>query len=155
MERGWGGDSIPGEGARVVVGCAGWSNFRPKQFFGENWKEEFSSVLNAYSKVFNFVEVNSTFYRLPKVETAERWRKEVGDNFLFSMKAPRTITHEKKFEGVERDLEEMLEVVDALDAFFILFQTPRSFRYSEEALEAIISTVETLPKGYIYGFELR
>lgn len=155
MERRGGGDSIEGKSDRIVVGCAGWSSFRPKLVYGENWKERFKSVLQAYSTVFNFVEINSTFYRLPKVETARRWRKEVGESFLFSMKAPRTITHEKKFEDVEDIVERMLEIAEALKAFFILFQTPKSFRFSEERLKRIVDLVTSLPKNYIYGFELR
>ena len=79
----------------------------------------------------------------------------MGESFLFSMKAPRTITHEKKFEDVEDVVERMLEVAEALKAFFILFQTPKSFRFSEERLKKIVDLVTSLPKDYIYGFELR
>ncbi len=155
MERGGGGDSIPGESNRIVVGCAGWSSFRPKLLYGEDWKERFRSVLQAYSSVFNFVEINSTFYRLPRVETARRWREEVGESFLFSMKVPRSITHEKKFKGIAEDVERMLEVAKALRTFFILFQTAKSFTFSEERLKLILDLLETLPKGFTYGFELR
>jgi len=155
VERGGGGDSITGEGDRVTVGCAGWSSFRPAKFFGPEWRNRFSSVLNAYAHVFNFVEVNSTFYKLPKVETAKRWRSEAGDNFLFSVKAHRSITHDKRFRNVEEDVEKLMEVVKAMDAFFVLFQTPRSFRFSEENLKALLDFYELLPEGFTYGFELR
>ena len=155
MERCGGGDSIEGEAGRYTVGCAGWSSFRPAKVFGTNWKERFSSVLNAYASVFRFVEVNSTFYRLPKRETAERWRKEAGKDFLFSLKAPKSITHEKKFEGVEKDLEAFLEVAEGVDAFFLLFQTPKSLKYSEELEERIAGLLSTLPSRFAVGLELR
>jgi len=135
-----------------VVGCAGWSSFRPSIIFGD-WKKKFSSVLEAYSNVFPFVEVNSTFYRRPRIETARRWRESVGEDFLFSVKAPKEITHVKKFRGV--DPEPLIEVASALRAFFILFQTPASYKYSPEEERAIKDFLSTLPKNFIYGFELR
>ncbi len=111
--------------------------------------------MNAYARLFNFVEVNSTFYRLPRPETAERWRREVGEEFLFSVKAPRTITHENCYRGVEDVTEEFLEVVRALKAFFVLFQSPKSFRFSEENLKAVTDYINSLPDRYTYGVEFR
>lgn len=135
-----------------MVGCAGWSSFRPSIIFGD-WRKRFSSVLEAYSNIFNFVEVNSTFYRLPRIDTVKRWRMSVGSDFLFSVKAPKEITHVKRFRDV--DPEPLIEVATALKAFFILFQTPASYKYSTEEEKIIKDFLSTLPDYFVYGFELR
>ncbi len=112
-------------------------------------------MLNAYARTFNFIEVNSTFYRFPRVETAQRWRREAGEGFKFSVKAHRSITHEKRFKNVEEEVEKLIEVSRALRAFFILFQAPRSFRFSEENLNNILDLLSIIPEDFVYGFELR
>jgi uncharacterized protein YecE (DUF72 family) len=123
------------------VGCCGWGFFRPKNFFGEKWKEKFRSVLQAYAKLFSCVEVNSTFYRIPKLQTVERWKEEakaVNENFEFTVKAFQGITHkeffsEKSFEWYEQ----MKAICRALDAKILLIQTPASFKPTQENIERL------------------
>jgi len=63
----------------VCIGAGGWGYF--------------SGGLASYAKAFRFVEVNSTFYRLPAIKDVSRWRRTVPPTFTFSVKAPRRITH--------------------------------------------------------------
>ncbi|MGC8586323.1 MAG: DUF72 domain-containing protein [Candidatus Micrarchaeia archaeon] len=117
----------------MIVGCCGWGFFAPKTFFGSAWKERFKSRLGAYSSLYDVVEVDSTFYSLPKIETAERWREEVPEGFEFVVKAPKSITHEKKFgKGSLDDFNSLMKIAKALRSDKILFQTPASFGYSKE-----------------------
>ncbi|MDN5358735.1 MAG: hypothetical protein PWP76_578 [Candidatus Diapherotrites archaeon] len=133
------------------VGTCGWGYFRPKTF----GITEYSSVLEAYSRLFDTVEVNSTFYRIPRASTAERWRKEVPDDFVFTVKMYRDVTHEKRFENVEEETEKILEVAKALRAPIILIQTPKSFKQTEENKRKVLGYLSTLPKTFRYALELR
>ncbi len=118
---------------KLIVGCCGWSGLRPKEFEIENWRGKFPSKLALYASLFPCVEVNSTFYRLPKVSTAEKWREEARsarEDFEFTVKVPRTITHDDRFKGDDslRAYEAVAEVALALDARILLFQTPKSLK---------------------------
>ena len=68
--------SMSGE---VFIGAGGWGYF--------------AGGLAAYVKAFQFTEVNTTFYRLPRLSDVDRWRRTVPATFVFSVKAPRQITH--------------------------------------------------------------
>jgi uncharacterized protein YecE (DUF72 family) len=65
-------------------------------------------LLIAYSKAFNFVEVNATFYEIPSLKRVEVWRKMVPSNFQFAVRANRVITHKHRFKPI-------LEVFEALE----------------------------------------
>jgi len=122
--------------ARVTVGCCGTGFFSPKAFFGEGWKEEYASALSAYAALFPLLEVNSSFYKLPQEETARRWLSDAraeNNEFEFTVKAFRGITHEQGFAG--KSLEyyaETKKVCSALKAKILLFQTPASFAPTAE-----------------------
>ena len=125
----------------IRIGCCGWSFFRPREYFGSDWKKDYASILQAYSSKFPLVEVNSSFYRIPQKKTAERWLKEArasDPEFEFTVKAFRGITHTEKFG---RDSLEMFDSVKAvcraLKARILLFQTAASFGPSAENLGAM------------------
>lgn len=74
------------------IGCAGWSlsSDLAVQFPGEG------SHLERYARVFNAAEINSSFYRPHQPQTYARWAASVPDDFRFSVKLPRSISHERK-----------------------------------------------------------
>lgn len=125
----------------LKLGCCGWSFFQPKQFYGPKWKNNLESVLQAYATLFDIVEVNSTFYKLPKVSTAERWRDQalqVNKNFEFVVKAFKGITHLQKFSDDSFELfEKVKTIARALEAKTILFQTPASFKPTEQNINKL------------------
>ncbi|MFW6110430.1 MAG: DUF72 domain-containing protein [Thermoproteota archaeon] len=55
----------------IIVGCCGYSYYRP----AKGWKERYDHKLQAYAAEYPSVEINSTFYKLPRVSTAEKWKK--------------------------------------------------------------------------------
>ncbi len=121
----------------IHIGCAGWNYFNVKRYFKN--PEKFKNKLEAYSELLDFVEINSTFYRIPRKTTVERWRKMVGNNFVFSIKSPRKITHELKFGGNSIDvLKEFLEVIEPLRAEIIIFQSPASFKPIKEYIKRAV-----------------
>ena len=131
---------------KIKVGCCGWGFFNPKRFVDENWKERYKSTLQAYASLFDVVEVNSTFYRIPKVSTAEKWKeeaREVNEDFEFTVKTHQDITHKLKFGRESLDVfERVKEVAEALEAKVIVFQTSASFKPTEENLRRVVEIFE-------------
>ncbi len=117
----------------IKIGCCGWGFFRPANYFGKDWKKRFGSTLQAYAKLFSLVEVNTTFYRLPKLETAEKWyeeAKEINENFEFTVKCSKIVTHEDGFrtKASNQAYEATRKIAKALGAKILLLQTPASFK---------------------------
>jgi uncharacterized protein YecE (DUF72 family) len=116
--------------ANIYIGCCGWSYLHEEEFESLS-QRQFSSKLQAYAWLFDAVEINSTFYRIPKVSTAEKWRREasvIRPQFLFTVKAYRGITHIDRFGARSRSLfESVVPIVTRLTSPVVLFQSPASF----------------------------
>lgn len=113
--------------APVRVGCAGWTISR--------WNAEAfpadGSHLERYAALFSAVEINSSFYRSHRRKTYERWAAAVGDDFRFSVKMPKTITHEHSLHAVGEPLAEFLDEIGGLGEKLgcILVQLPASLKF--------------------------
>ncbi|SDG40707.1 MULTISPECIES: DUF72 domain-containing protein [unclassified Duganella] len=117
------------------IGCAGWSIGREAapQFGGAG------SHLQRYARVLNAVEINSSFYRPHQPQTYQRWADSVPDDFRFSVKLPRSITHDRR----------LADSADLLDAFAaeagalghklgcVLVQLPPSLALDAEAADRL------------------
>jgi uncharacterized protein YecE (DUF72 family) len=125
------------------IGCSG--------FHYKHWKETFypkglpqRKWFEYYCTQFNTLELNVTFYRFPQVEILKGWYQKSPDNFSFSVKAPRLITHYKKLNDCEKLLSDFYNTVQEglqAKAGCILFQFPPKFGYMPERLEKIISSL--------------
>jgi len=118
----------------IKVGCCGWSYFNPSKVLNLfDWKEKYKHKVQAYASLFDLVEVNSTFYKVPRLKTVENWRSlvdEINPSFEFTVKSSRVITHEDLFSG-DASIQayyKIKDIAEALRARIILFQTPASFR---------------------------
>jgi len=91
------------------------------------------SHLARYAACFNAAEINSSFYRPHRPATYRRWAETVPDEFRFSVKLPKEITHRKRLVGVEADLDEFLTQATSLGTRLgpILVQLPPSFAFDE------------------------
>ncbi|MDW0287851.1 MAG: DUF72 domain-containing protein, partial [Nitrososphaeraceae archaeon] len=67
-----------------------------------------------YSQIFNYVEIDSTFYNIPSELMVKNWYRRTPDNFRFTAKFPKIITHEKRFKNVQKDLELFYERMEPL-----------------------------------------
>ena len=67
-----------------------------------------------YSQVFNYVEIDSTFYNIPGESMVKNWNRRTPDNFRFTARVPKIITNEKRFKNVEKDLELFYETMAPL-----------------------------------------
>ena len=137
----------------VHIGTSGWSynhwagRFYPKDLKKNRW-------LDYYSREFSTVEINSSFYHLPKPQTFINWKKNTGVDFLFSVKVSRYITHIKRFidckEALERLFESAKELGEKLGPF--LFQLPPNMKKDRLRLEEFL---RILPVKYKFAFEFR
>jgi len=131
-------------------------------FSYKDWKDVFYPAemkahryLAYYSRVFNAVEVDSTFYGTPKRDTVRRWATLTPDGFRFCLKAPRQMTHEAVLIGIEDELSQFLETVRLLGDKLgvILFQFPPSF--GAENLGRIEELLPSLPEDLRFAVEVR
>ena len=126
------------------VGCSGyhyedWKRiFYPEDLVQKKWFE-------FYATQFNSLELNVTFYRFPKTGMLKSLYERTPENFSFSVKAPRLITHYKRLSEAREALTSFYETLkDGLDNKLgsILFQFPSSFVYEEHRLERILNLVD-------------
>jgi uncharacterized protein YecE (DUF72 family) len=121
----------------IHVGCAGWNI--PKQhsaFF-----DSAGSHLERYAQRFNAVEINSSFYRPHLPATYARWAAATPDDFWFSVKAPRTITHARRLANPAEPLDRFLGEVEQLGAKLgpLLIQLPPSLAFTSSVAGAFFT----------------
>ena len=107
-----------------------------------------------YSQQFSSVEVNSSFYHLPSENSLQNWKDNVPDEFVFSVKASRLITHLKRLNNVEEALATFLSRVRLLGPKLgpILYQLPASFERNDLRLGSFL---QLLPADLHHVFEFR
>jgi len=140
----------------IRLGTSGWSY--------SDWEGVFyrpqESKFQKYCKVFDTVEIDSTFYSYPDSEMIEGLAKVAPTGFVFAAKIPSLITHEKRLDlnkGVEKDLERFIEVMDPLSRSgkigALLIQLPPKFTYQNR--ETLKRFLEILPKDIRFAVEFR
>lgn len=151
----------------IRVGTCGYSWYDP----GDDWDERYESKLAAYADAFDVLELNQTFYSLPQVSTAKRWRREAVDPFSFVVKAWQALTHPwgsptwnghrddvpddrtdevghlKPSSFVETAWERTKARADALAADLVLIQTPPSFGCTDEHERNLRSFFDRIDRG--------
>jgi uncharacterized protein YecE (DUF72 family) len=139
---------------KYYIGCSGFSY---KEWKGEFFPEKLAQKkwFEFYTSQFNSLELNVTFYRFPQPAVLQGWYERSPQNFLFAVKAPRLITHYKKFNDTESQLQDFYgSIADGLKSKLgpVLFQLPRELVYTEELLEKLI---QSLDKKFINAIEFR
>jgi len=134
----------------VSVGVGGWAYLPGKH----------RNKLEVCSKLYNFVEVNSSFYKLPPIDLVKRWRASVPEEFQFSLRAHGKLTHQNHLEPTNenfRELEKNIAICRVLKAFVLHFQFPPSFEVTNIIVEKWRGFFSTLrdEKGLNYAFEVR
>jgi uncharacterized protein YecE (DUF72 family) len=134
--------------SNIYIGTSGFSyphwrgNFYPQDLPQSEW-------FLYYTKYFDTVEINTTFYRQIKKETFINWRKIAGDNFVFALKGNRFITHIKKLKNCQKDVGRFFE---AVEGDVILWQLPPGMRCDLKRLEEFL---KILPQSFRQAFEFR
>jgi len=127
------------------IGCSGFSYKEWKDFFYPP-KTPQRLWLEYYATQFNCVELNVTFYRFPKKEFLQQLQQRTPDHFLFAVKAPRDITHYRRFNNTQALLDDFYAAAeDGLQHKLgpVLFQLPPSLQYSEALLQNIVAQLNS------------
>ena len=135
---------------------AGTSGYSYKEWRGSFYPEELGADgwLSFYASQLPAVEINNTFYRMPKTHVVEAWRDAVPDDFRFVLKASRRITHLKRLKEPEEPLGYLVDRARVLGGKLgaLLFQLPPNFPRN---LERLASFVALLPPDLPAVFEFR
>jgi uncharacterized protein YecE (DUF72 family) len=139
---------------KVWIGTSGWTY--------EAWRGPFypgdipkKNLLRYYADKFSTTEINTSFYRTPTIEAVREWRDRTPDNFLFSWKASKFITHWKRLTAKcenSIDLMETRLTVLGPKLSTVLFQLPPHFLKDQERLRSFL---KMLPRRRRYAFEFR
>ncbi len=137
------------------IGCVGYSyDFWVGVFYPKRTPQD--EFLKLYGKVFDLVEVDSTFYIIPQIATVQEWRDAVPPNFLFAAKFPRIITHELEFSDAGGPTERFFASMEKLRPKVgpLVVQLPPSFTY-HRGHGRLFAFLDSLPKEYRYAVEFR
>jgi uncharacterized protein YecE (DUF72 family) len=138
---------------QAYIGTSGWNYnhwrelFYPKDCAKSKW-------LEFYAKHYETVELNASFYGLPKPQTFENWRDRTPDNFLWAVKANRYITHIKRIKDIREPLQRFFSSVELLKEKLgpILFQLPPTLSFDEAVFSGFC---QHLKGNHLYTLEVR
>jgi uncharacterized protein YecE (DUF72 family) len=140
----------------IRIGCSGWNYqhwrngvFYPPRCAARNW-------LRFYARHFDTVELNMTFYRLPRPAAVARWVDESPPELLFAVKVSRYITHVKRLQDVKPNVDILLDRIAPLTRSPkmgpLLWQLPPTFRRNDDRLAAALAD---FPPGLRHCIEFR
>jgi uncharacterized protein YecE (DUF72 family) len=137
----------------IRIGCSGWAY--------AHWREPVyegapaSSWLARYAELFDTVEINATFYRLPTTRAAAGWAERTPERFVFAVKVSRYLTHVRRLEGVEDGMrrlgERIAPIAERGKLGPLLWQLPETFHRDDARLAGALAA---LPDGR-HAFEFR
>lgn len=142
--------------AHAFIGTQGW-------YYG-SWVGSFypegthsADMLASYGRAFPAVEVDSTFYQIPAEPVVERWRESVPDGFLFALKLPQEITHERQLEDCDLVLERFLHRIALLQDRLgpVLVQLSPTFAPTDENRARLSRFVTDLSREFRWAIEFR
>ena len=143
--------------ARLWFGTSGWTT---KDWIGPFYPSgtKPADMLARYAASFTSVEVDATYYGIPRATSVEAWRARSPEGFRFSLKVPSTVTHERRFVNVDGYFAAFLERIrplgDKIGA--ILIQCPPDFAPARESRAALFGFLETeLRSDLAFALELR
>jgi len=138
---------------KIQVGTSGFAH---KEWKGKFYPEKISSkeLLRFYAERLGTVEINNTFYHMPKESVLLSWAGQVPDDFVFALKAPQVITHMKHMKNVFEETEYLFKSLSVLDKKLgpVLFQFPKSFRANPAALADFLPLI---PGNVACAFDFR
>lgn len=143
---------------KISVGTAGW-DYKDWHgtFYPQNLDKE--RYLGYYSKFFNIIEINSSFYNLPSFNTVKQWKDRVPENFQFIIKVWQEISHNLSEYETYKRLNIFFQRFKLLGERILgfLFQFPPRFKFSKSNYEKLTILINQFPieQNFLYIIELR
>lgn len=122
-------------------------------FYPENTPK--SQFLEQYCRHFSTVEIDSTFYGVPRESTVQGWAERTPEDFLFAAKFPRIITHDKKLEDAIGDGEFFVRTMQILKEKLALLTLQFAYDFTPDHFDRLDTYLRTLPEGPRYAVEVR
>jgi uncharacterized protein YecE (DUF72 family) len=141
---------------KLHIGTSGWSyRHWQKVFYPEDTKPE--KYLEYYSGRFRCVELNSSFYNLPRLTTVEGWMSRTPGDFRFCLKMSRLITHHLQLVNAEEPLNKFFTVFEGMYEKLgpILIQLPPGMSYDVHLLSDFLNLLKDRYNRYRYAIEVR
>jgi uncharacterized protein YecE (DUF72 family) len=135
----------------VYVGCAKWNKTDLKNFYPRGTKDE----LSYYSRQFNSIELNATFYNMPSRDQVITWREKAPENFRFFPKITQSISHMRRLNEVQALVSEYCDNISNFEdnLGMVFLQMNANFGYKNN--ERLVRFVENFPKSIPLAIELR
>jgi uncharacterized protein YecE (DUF72 family) len=142
--------------SRLAIGTSGWNYahwrgiFYPEDLPASGW-------LEFYSRRFRTVELNVTFYRMPRATTVHRWVSATPEDFVFSVKMTRRITHRHRLHDAEEAVETFLAMLEGFGSKLgvVLIQLPPSLRFDADRVESFLRMLRDKSPDVRYALEPR
>ena len=139
----------------VKIGCSGWvykdwrGRFYPEKMPQRDW-------LQHYASVFDTVEINNTFYRLPTEAAVRGWAERTPEGFEFAVKGSRYTTHIKRLIEFEKYSSRFFDALKPLEEAgklgIVLWQLPPNFQQDLERLETALTVLDNRPGRHCFEF---
>jgi len=150
-----------------LTDCSG-IHFGTSAFIADGWERSFypkgmkpADYLTYYATKFDTVEIDSTFYHAPSAATVNGWARKTPDNFIFAVKVPQVITHEKMLQGANDEFKSFVETMDLLGEKLgpMLLQFPyfnrTKFKSGGEFVRLLQDFMKKFPKDHMFAVEIR
>ncbi|AUI85808.1 hypothetical protein BS333_05135 [Vibrio azureus] len=136
------------------LGLTMWSHNQWQQsFYGSGTKP--AERLEKYAQVFHTVEGNTTFYATPTFNTVQNWKAATHDNFKFTFKLPKAITHEHMLRGCDEPLRDFMKVMEPLHGRVGQWTIQLPAAFGPEHLDRLKAFYDKFPVGFPLGVEVR
>jgi uncharacterized protein YecE (DUF72 family) len=140
---------------QYYIGCSGWSYsawqgpFYPSDIDDSRW-------LSYHASAFDYVEIDSSYYKAPNVFTVKSWFNKTPQKFRFTAKFPKVITHDKRLKDVSRELEKFFQsMLPREKTLALLIQLPPSLKITEGIENLRQHIVPELDDRFRYAIEVR
>ena len=145
-----------GQILKLYIGTSGWSY---KHWAGLFYPTDIkpAKYLEYYITKFNCVELNSSFYHLPKAKTIEGWIKRIPDSFRICPKLSRFITHQKRLNDVEEPIKRFLELFDVMRSHLgpVLIQLPPGLTFDKSLANDFLQILKKRYNHFRFAVEVR
>ncbi len=142
------------DGLPLRLGLTMWSH--------NNWQQSFygcgtkpAERLEKYAQVFHTVEGNTTFYATPSITTVQNWKSATNDDFRFTFKLPKAITHQQMLKGSQAQLKEFMQVMAPLHNRIGQWTIQLPAAFGPEHLDALKQFCALFPPSFPIGVEVR
>jgi uncharacterized protein YecE (DUF72 family) len=141
---------------QIRIGCSGWNypHWRGGAVYPKGCPP--SRWLPTYAEWFDTVEVNATFYRLTKPHVVARWLEQTPEDFVFTLKGSRYLTHIRRLQEREQGLKRFYDSIEPIVGHPkmgpVLWQLPPDFQRDDERLKAWLDVLDTTPGRHTIEF---